>query len=440
MPGDVVLLDGSGSTDTDGDSLSYQWGILDVPVGSVAVLLADDTVNPTFTPDLAGTYLIGLIVSDGEDDSTQDTVSIVVMAENVAPNAIAGFGGTLKAGESIALDGSQSIDPDNGPQALTFSWMFESIPPLSGIGDTFIADTQLAEFTPDVVGDYGVLLSVSDGELSDSAQLTIAVSNNPCLSPMASAGSDQTIELGLLVDLDGVGSTSIVDCATVEYRWSLIGVPSGSGLLPTSIDNDTSLDARFIPDVAGTYVAQLQVTSGGLTDTDTLMITVTENEVPVANAGGAQLVDLGVTVDLDGTGSDDPDSGPDSLTYEWSVISAPIGSTAAVGNADNATASFIPDRVGDYQLQLSVFDGADIDVDTALITVNEVVLVQQVCDVNNDQFVDIRDIRSIAGRRNTQASGENDPADWNNDGVISALDARGCVLQCSAARCAVTNN
>ena len=440
VPGDVVLLDGSGSTDTDGDSLSYQWEFLDTPAGSLAALQADDTVNPTFTPDLAGTYLIGLIVSDGEDDSRQDTVNIVVMDENVAPNAIAEFSGTLKAGESIALDGLQSNDPDNGPQALTFSWVFQSVPPSSGISDTSIADTPLAEFTPDVVGDYRVLLSVSDGELSDSDQLTIAVSDNLCLSPMASAGSDQTIELGLVVDLDGVGSTSIADCATIEYRWSLIGVPPGSGLLPTSIDNDASLDASFIPDVAGTYVAQLQVTSGGLTDTDTLMITVTENEMPVANAGDDQLVDLGVTVDLDGTGSFDPDSGPDDpLTYEWSVVSAPTGSTAAVGNAGNATASFTPDRVGDYQLQLSVFDGAEIDVDTTLITVNEIVIGPQVCDVNNDQFVDFTDILSIIGSRNTQASGENDPADWNKDGVINVLDARGCVSQCSAARCAVKN-
>ena len=87
-------------------------------MGSVAVLQGDDIVNPTFTPDLAGTYLIGLIVSDGEDDSTQDTVSIVVMAENVAPNAIAEFSGTLKAGESVVLDGLQSNDPDNGPTSV----------------------------------------------------------------------------------------------------------------------------------------------------------------------------------------------------------------------------------------------------------------------------------------------------------------------------------
>ena len=440
VPGDVVLLDGSASTDADGDSLTYRWVIIDAPVGSVAVLLADDTVNPTFTPDLAGNYLIGLIASDREDDSSQDTLSIVVMAENVAPNAIADFSGTLKAGEPIVLDGTQSNDPDNGPQALTFNWIFQSVPPLSGISVTSIADTSLAGFTPDVVGDYSVFLTVSDGELSDSDQRTITVSDNPCLSPLASAGSDQIIELGQLADLDGAGSTSIIDCTTIEYRWSLISVATGSDLLPTSIDSNTSLSARFLPDIAGTYVAQLRVTVGGLTNIDTLMITVTENQMPVANAGGDQLVDLGGLVNLNGTDSFDPDSGPAPLAYQWSVISAPIGSTAAVGNADNATASFIPDLVGDYQLQLSVSDGVTTDVDTALITVTETVVVQQVCDINNDQFIDIRDIRLIFASRNIPASGVNDPADWNSDGVINVLDARGCILQCSAARCAVTNN
>lgn len=65
-----------------------------------------------------------------------------------------------------------------------------------------------------------------------------------------------------------------------------------------------------------------------------------------------------------------------------------------------------------------------------------------VCDINDDSFVDINDIRTIVLNRNQPATGSDDPMDWDQNGVISVLDARGCVLACSLPRCAeqpVTN-
>ena len=59
-----------------------------------------------------------------------------------------------------------------------------------------------------------------------------------------------------------------------------------------------------------------------------------------------------------------------------------------------------------------------------------------VCDTNDDSFVDITDVRTIVLNRNQPATGPDDPMDSNHDGVISVLDARGCVLACSLPRCA----
>ncbi len=59
-----------------------------------------------------------------------------------------------------------------------------------------------------------------------------------------------------------------------------------------------------------------------------------------------------------------------------------------------------------------------------------------VCDTNNDQSIDITDIQAIFAARNSPASGPNDPRDFNGDGTITVNDARGCVLQCTNARCA----
>jgi hypothetical protein len=58
------------------------------------------------------------------------------------------------------------------------------------------------------------------------------------------------------------------------------------------------------------------------------------------------------------------------------------------------------------------------------------------CDLDDDGFVDIRDIRTLTARRNEPAS-TGDPADADGDGVITVLDARRCVLQCTLPRCAV---
>lgn len=59
------------------------------------------------------------------------------------------------------------------------------------------------------------------------------------------------------------------------------------------------------------------------------------------------------------------------------------------------------------------------------------------CDVNDDSAVDINDIRTIIGNRNQVATSDNDPRDWNQDGNIDVLDARGCVVACTLPRCAV---
>jgi len=71
-----VILDGSGSSDAEGDSLTYSWSFTSRPGGSAAGLTAPTTVNPTFIPDVDGTYVISLVVNDGKVSSAADTVSI----------------------------------------------------------------------------------------------------------------------------------------------------------------------------------------------------------------------------------------------------------------------------------------------------------------------------------------------------------------------------
>ncbi len=83
--GDLVLLDGTGSCDPDGDPLTYCWSITQAPDGSTATLDNPTSAMPSLTPDLPGVYSVQLVVNDGFDDSLPDVVIIcVITAEDFA--------------------------------------------------------------------------------------------------------------------------------------------------------------------------------------------------------------------------------------------------------------------------------------------------------------------------------------------------------------------
>ena len=76
--GQLATLDGSASYDLCGCPLTYEWTIVSAPAGSYAVLSNPAIVNPTFTPDICGTYEIALIVYCGGTPSVPDTMTLVV--------------------------------------------------------------------------------------------------------------------------------------------------------------------------------------------------------------------------------------------------------------------------------------------------------------------------------------------------------------------------
>lgn len=71
-----------------------------------------------------------------------------------------------------------------------------------------------------------------------------------------------------------------------------------------------------------------------------------------ANAGADQQVQVGETVKLDGSASADSKGVP--LTFQWTIAAKPAKSTAAIASATTAKPTFVPDEVGDYELELTV--------------------------------------------------------------------------------------
>lgn len=64
--GSTVTLDGTGSYDDDGDTLTYSWAFTQVPAGNTSVLSDSTAAKPTFAPNVTGDYVARLIVSDGK--------------------------------------------------------------------------------------------------------------------------------------------------------------------------------------------------------------------------------------------------------------------------------------------------------------------------------------------------------------------------------------
>lgn len=97
--------------------------------------------------------------------------------------------------------------------------------------------------------------------------------------------------------------------------------------------------------------------------------TGTLNSAPTGSAGTGKTMLLGETISFDEAAASDSDAS-DSLTYQWSITSAPTGSTAAIANSTSLTgASFTPDVPGDYTAQLTVSDGEDSGSFTAELKV-----------------------------------------------------------------------
>src|SRR6185503_15996021 len=111
----TVHLDGSGSTDVDGDFLTYVWSFTTVPAGSNATIDDPSAVTPTF--------VVQLSVSDG---SLASVDTVVISTVNSAPVADAGPDQTVLVEQQVTLDGTGSSDVDG--DSLTYLWSFTSRP------------------------------------------------------------------------------------------------------------------------------------------------------------------------------------------------------------------------------------------------------------------------------------------------------------------------
>ncbi len=346
--GATAVLDGSQSSDPENAQITYAWSFLERPAGSAAALNDPAFATPTFVPDLVGTYVLSLVVNDGRSYSLPDNVMLVAEIPNVPPTANAGPDQSVATGSVVTLNGTGSFDPENSP--LTYFWRFLSRPEGS-----LAAYDNPASATPsffaDLDGQYLSELTVNDGDagsLPDNVVVTAATPNAP---PIANAGPDNTVLRNMVIQLDGTQSYD-PDNNALTFAWSIVSQPAGS---TSMLDNPASPTPTILADAEGQYVFRLVVNDGHMdSESDTVVIT-SNNAVPVADAGADQTVPRNTLLNLSGAGSSDGNNDP--LSFLWSLLSTPEGSTAMIGNPTVVNPVFTPDLAGAYVIQLVVNDG-----------------------------------------------------------------------------------
>ena len=287
--GTQVTLDGTMSSDANlGDVLTYSW-TLSRPDGSLASLSSATSVRPSFTADVAGTYLATLMVSDGRLYSGLSSVRAVASAVNAAPVANAGGNRTALVGETVVLDGGGSTDANPG-DVLRYAWQLVSSPtttpastaklsPASNPAGT-ASTNKTVSITPDQPGTYVVALVVNDGtDSSDTALVTItvrAVNQAPVAVITGAAGTTvsagtATGTVGTVMTFDGRSSTDDGPAQLLTYRWRLELKPAASTLQITE-PNLAVITLR--PDQPGQYVLRLQVDDGSLRSADVPLVIV----------------------------------------------------------------------------------------------------------------------------------------------------------------------
>jgi len=383
-----------------GDETTYTWAVESVPVESsidTGDLDLTDPKSPTFVPDMVGTYVLSVYVTDREGTrSPVEYVVIEVASGNSAPVADCGANVNAAEGERVRFDGSASRDPEGA--RLEYNWTLASAPGCSalvaGSDDVFEHTTASPSVVPDCAGVFVVGLAVSDGEQWSAVDYCSVTVDADDEAPIADAG-----QTGLLspctaqtYQLNGYGSYD-PEGRPLAYRWSLISAPAGSAASDANFDDPTLANPIFAWDVVGPYTFQLQV-NDGVQDSVPDVVTHTfqdssDNYVPIANAGSDVTVSIEAEcstssytwtcascdpeeIDLDASASIDPVDG-DELSFLWSE---PTSSLTIASRSSAITTATTPTIAATYSttvsrswtVDLTVNDCADSDTDSLTVT------------------------------------------------------------------------
>jgi len=359
LPVNSTLLKGAG-TDVDGSVISYSWGKISGPAQGVIVSPGKDST--TISNLEQGTYIFELTITDNHGAISTDIVQITVNTGiiNAAPIANAGADQVIDLPVNNAVLNGKGTDTDG--TIISHKWVKISGPALGNISSSNTATTNVVGLVQGIY-QYRLTVTDSDGAIAkDTVKVTvIAAPNQP---PVANAGPDILITLPTnSTSIAGAGSD--VDGTISSYDWVKIAGPV-AGIIASPNSANTSIYNL----VQGVYKFELSVQDNkGMSSKDTVAITVNaaDNQLPEADAGTDQIIELpnntttvtGIGIDFDGT----------IVSYTWSKIAGPNGGAVLSPNSAATVINNLSAGVFQFELSVTDNDGA-IKADTIQITVD----------------------------------------------------------------------
>jgi PKD repeat protein len=164
--GSVVQFDGTGSSDPDGDSLTYAWDFGDGALGTGS--------EPVHAYSDNGIYSVVLTVDDGNGGSHSDTMQVVVA--NVNPTATLSNSGPVDEGSPVTISFSNPFDPSSADTAASFRYGFALSPNALPANYADAGNDLSGAFTfPDngIFQVYGRIFDKDGGATTYSTQVTV---------------------------------------------------------------------------------------------------------------------------------------------------------------------------------------------------------------------------------------------------------------------------
>jgi PKD repeat protein len=334
--GGAVAFDASGSTDPDGDALTYSWDFGD---GNSPISSSSPLASHVYGDD--GTFTVSVTVSDG---TLSDTKSATVTIGNIAPTASFSHPAGVNEGDAFTLALSGAADASPADMAAGFTYAFDCG---DGLGAFSGVPTRTCPTTDD---DPRAVLGVvrdKDGGVSTYAG-NVVVAN---VAPAVNAGADAQIYSGGSFAFSGSFSDPGADAPwSYNISWGN-GVTSGSTSDPSA--QITGTRQYF---AAGSYPVQLSVTDkDNATGSDAAVVTVLR--LPVGGGSGDEIINI------DGVGHGMISI--DVLSTSTLDVSSLVASTATLGNGVGTDTGVERRNNGTYMIEVKDING-DLILDVVL--------------------------------------------------------------------------
>lgn len=184
---------------------------------------------------------------------------------------------------------------------------------------------------------------------------------------------------------------------------------------------------EFINPIGDPYPPICQATLNG----NIFSVNATDNK-PSEDTNGNNVLNAGE--DTNGNGVIDRDTGIFAVELSPSASNLSLNVPAFVPGAP--TLAFSVNILNGQQAALGLVTVKDGAGNVCTADVSFTPTVERICDIDQNQIVDVNDLSPIQDRLRQPANSPNDPMDVNHDGIISILDVRTCVLECDFEECA----